>query len=117
MPAPASAESRSDGPRKRRLGVTLLDTRLAMALGTAAVGVLLVATLWTVQRRLIYFPLTQERASVTNQLPGADEVTFQTEDGLRLGGWFLPAAGGKSSSPTMLVFNGNAGDRSFRAPL
>jgi fermentation-respiration switch protein FrsA (DUF1100 family) len=35
---------------------------------------------------------------------------------LRLGGWFLPA----SSSPpaaAVLVFNGNAGNRSFRAPL
>jgi len=98
--------------------VTLLDTRLAMAFGAVAVGVvLLVALLWAVQRRLIYFPLPRDLASVATALPGAEEVTFETEDGLRLGGWFLPAAGGKSSGATVLVFNGNAGDRSFRAPL
>ncbi len=89
-----------------------------MAFGAVAVGVvLLVALLWAVQRRLIYFPLPPNLASVATALPGAEEVTFETEDGLRLGGWFLPAAGGKSSGATVLVFNGNAGDRSFRAPL
>jgi fermentation-respiration switch protein FrsA (DUF1100 family) len=98
--------------------VTLLDTRLAMAVGAVAVGVvLLVALLWAVQRRLIYFPLPRDLGSVATALPGAEEVTFETEDGMRLGGWFLPAAGGKSSGATVLVFNGNAGDRSFRAPL
>jgi fermentation-respiration switch protein FrsA (DUF1100 family) len=78
--------------------------------------VLLVALLWVVQQCLIYFPLPQELSPVATALPGAEDVTFQTEDGLRLGAWFLPAAGAESSA-TMLVFNGNAGDRSFRAPL
>jgi hypothetical protein len=97
--------------------VTLLDTRPAMAIGAAAVGVvILVALLWVVQRRLIYFPLTQDLAPVASALPGAEEVTFETDDGLRLGGWFAPAAGA-ASGVTMLVFNGNAGDRSFRTPL
>jgi fermentation-respiration switch protein FrsA (DUF1100 family) len=97
--------------------VTLLDTGLAMALGVVAVGaVLLVTLLWAVQRALIYFPLPDELAPVATALPGAEAVTLQTEGGLHLGGWFLPAAGAESSA-TMLVFNGNAGDRSFRAPL
>jgi fermentation-respiration switch protein FrsA (DUF1100 family) len=78
--------------------------------------VLLVAALWAVQRRLIYFPLPEEVAPVATALPGAEDVSFQTSDGLRLGAWFLPVAGAESSA-TMLVFNGNAGDRSFRAPL
>ncbi len=104
-------------PSEPRRGVTFLDTRLAMALGPVAVGVVLLVTLlWAVQRRLIYFPLPDELAPAATALPGAEEVTFQTEDGLRLGGWFSPAAGAESSA-TILVFNGNAGDRSFRAPL
>jgi fermentation-respiration switch protein FrsA (DUF1100 family) len=96
----------------------LLDTQRAMALGAVAVGVVgLVALLWVVQRRLIYFPLPQELAPVATALPGAQDLTFQTEDGLRLGAWFLPAAGAESRNATVLVFNGNSGDRSFRAPL
>ncbi len=97
--------------------MTFLDTRLAMALGPVAAGVLLLVTLlWAVQLRLIYFPRPDELAPAATALPGAEVVTFQTEDGLRLGGWFSPAAGAESSA-TILVFNGNAGDRSFRAPL
>jgi fermentation-respiration switch protein FrsA (DUF1100 family) len=96
----------------------LFDTRLAIAVGAVAVGVVvLVALVWVVQRRLMYFPLPQELGPVATALPGAEEVSFRTEDGLRLGGWFLPGAGGKGSRTTVLVFNGNAGDRSLRAPL
>jgi uncharacterized protein len=39
-----------------------------------------------------------------------------TEDGLRLKGWFVPARG-QDRGRTVLVLNGNAGDRSDRAPL
>jgi fermentation-respiration switch protein FrsA (DUF1100 family) len=48
-------------------------------------------------------------------LAGAEELTFETADGLRLGGWFVPAQGEAIAS--VLVFNGNAGNRSYRAPL
>jgi fermentation-respiration switch protein FrsA (DUF1100 family) len=43
-------------------------------------------------------------------------VKFATDDGLTLHGWFVPA----DSAParfTVIVFNGNAGHRGFRAPL
>jgi len=43
---------------------------------------------------------------------GLRDVVLETEDGIRLGAWYLP--GGRSA---VLVFNGNAGDRSMRAPL
>jgi predicted alpha/beta hydrolase len=49
-------------------------------------------------------------------LPGAEEITFETADSLHLGGWFAPTAA-TGPKATVLVFNGNAGDRSFRAPL
>ena len=97
--------------RAIELGVTLLDTGLALALRAVALGVVFLMTLlWVIQRRLIYFPLPQELPPVGAALPGVEDVTFQTEDGLRLGGWFLPAGSGESSA-TALVFNGNAGDR------
>ena len=78
------------------------------------VGVVL-AMMWVFQRRLIYFPLLQDLPPVRSSLPGAEEVTFETADGVRLGGWFL--AGRAARGPAVLVFNGNAGDRSYRAPL
>ena len=49
-------------------------------------------------------------------LPGGRDVVLDTEDGIRLGAWYLPAAGGQQG-PAVLVFNGNAGDRSLRAQL
>jgi fermentation-respiration switch protein FrsA (DUF1100 family) len=77
--------------------------------------VVVLAVLWLFQRRLIYFPLGAPVPAAASILPNADEVSFETEDGLRLGAWFVPAQG--ASRGTVLVFNGNAGDRSFRAPL
>ena len=41
-------------------------------------------------------------------------MVLQTSDGLRLGAWYLP---GRPGSAAVLVANGNAGDRSARAPL
>jgi uncharacterized protein len=85
--------------------------------GTVAITVtLLVAALWLFQRRLIYFPLSQDVPPVDTLLPGAEATTFVTADGLRLSGWFARAAA-PGPQATVLVFNGNAGDCSFRAPL
>jgi fermentation-respiration switch protein FrsA (DUF1100 family) len=81
--------------------------------------------LWALQRRLIYLPAPRAVPPAAAVLPGAEEVGFRTEDGLRLGGWFVPAAARDRASPgrpagrgaAVLVFNGNAGNRSLRAPL
>ena len=81
-----------------------------------AVAVLLLAVLWGFQRRLIYFPQPAAVPPVDSVLPGAREVTLHTHDGLSLGAWFLPAARA-DRGVTVLVANGNAGDRSVRAPL
>jgi uncharacterized protein len=73
------------------------------------------ALIWLFQRRLIYFPTGAPVPPAATILPNATDVTFDTEDGVRLGGWFTPTL--DASRGTVLVFNGNAGDRSFRAPL
>jgi uncharacterized protein len=77
--------------------------------------VLVLAVIWLFQRRLIYFPLNEPVPPAASVLPTAEEISFQTEDGLPLHGWFVPALG--AIRFTVLVFNGNAGDRSYRAPL
>ena len=88
---------------------------LAVAVIVTIVASGLVALIWSQQRRLIYFPSPGPVPSAAAILPGGRDVELHTEDAIRLGAWFLPAAGGPG--PGVLVCNGNAGDRSIRAPL
>ena len=86
----------------------LVAILLGLALG--------LALLWVGQRRMIYLPYGNVPSAALAGLPRADDVTFTTDDGLTLHGWFVPAA----SMParfTVIVFNGNAGHRGFRARL
>ena len=91
------------------------DLRALAGAVVAAAGVLL-AAVWLFQRPLVYFPLERSVPPVAAALPGAQEVAFRTADGLELRGWYLPA---RQPVPraAVLVFNGNAGDRSYRTPL
>lgn len=88
-------------------------TTLAAILGALAV---VVASAALLQRRLIYLPLTRHVPPPRAVLPGAEEVTFVASDGLDLHGWFVPPDP-TSDRITVLVCNGNAGNRAFRAPL
>jgi fermentation-respiration switch protein FrsA (DUF1100 family) len=74
------------------------------------------ALLWVGQRRMIYLPYGNVPSVASAGLPRADDVMFTTDDGLTLHGWFVPAAA-MPARFTMIVFNGNAGHRGFRAPL
>jgi uncharacterized protein len=96
---------------------------LTSLLVAAAALLAVVGLLWSQQRRLIYYPAPRAVPPAAAVLPAAEEVAFTTADGLRLQGWFVPAASppGRGSrqgrSPAVLVCNGNAGNRSLRAPL
>lgn len=81
-----------------------------------AVAALLLTLLWVFQRQLIYFPNPAYVGLASKVLPGAREVTLRTSDRLELGAWFLPARE-PDRGVTVLVANGNAGNRSMRAPL
>ncbi len=84
---------------------------LTLVVGSA---LLFVALIHFFQRRLIYYPMGRV-PPVEEALPGGNEVTFATAEGLTLGGWYLPPGGAPLG--TVLVFNGNAGNRSYRVPL
>jgi fermentation-respiration switch protein FrsA (DUF1100 family) len=84
---------------------------LAVALGSLIGAILLVP----LQRRFIYFP-TRTLSALNDVLPGAENVDFGTDDGLRLEGWFVPPRH-DGRSVTVVVFNGNGGNRSDRVPL
>jgi uncharacterized protein len=98
-----------------RVGITLL---VVVAVLAALLGLL-----WLFQRRLLYFPTPGPVPPAASVLPGAEDVTFETTDGLRLAGWFVPAPPGDPADragrarPAVLVCNANAGDRSMRARL
>jgi uncharacterized protein len=75
-------------------------------------AVVIVALTWALQRRLIYLP-----TQVVPAPPApVEEVTFETDDGLALAGWFLPATD-ERREVGVLVSNGNAGTRALRLPL
>jgi fermentation-respiration switch protein FrsA (DUF1100 family) len=81
-----------------------------------ALAVVALLVLWAAQRWLIYFPEGAPPSPTLVGLPTAEPVAFTTEDGLRLEGWFVPAQP-PHSGYTVIVFNGNAGNRAYRAPL
>jgi fermentation-respiration switch protein FrsA (DUF1100 family) len=89
---------------------------LAALATVALLTVVLLGLLWSQQRRLIYFPSPRQVPAAASVLGGVQEVVIETEDRIRLGGWFLPAPGG-GRGPAVLVCNGNAGNRALRAPL
>jgi uncharacterized protein len=88
---------------------------MRLALVAVLAVLVLVAIAWSQQRRLIYFPFGGVPDPVAVGLDGAAAVSFQTADGLTLSGWFVS----RTDRPdfTLIVFNGNAGNRAFRAPL
>ena len=68
--------------------------------------------LGALQRRLIYFPSAGPVPSATTVLRGGVDAVLHTDDGLELRAWFF-----KAGPSAVLICNGNAGDRSMRAPL
>jgi fermentation-respiration switch protein FrsA (DUF1100 family) len=97
---------------------------MRMLLPAVLVVIALLVFLWATQRRLMYFPMGQLLEPAEVGATHVERVTFPTSDGLTLQGWFFAASPSaspsSSSSPsrfTVIVFNGNAGNRSYRAPL
>lgn len=92
----------------RRIVTPLLTVVVVLAL--------LLVALWAGQRRLMYLPMGVVEPPERVGLAAAEQVTFRTADGVDLGAWFVPAAAGPPRG-TVIVFNGNAGNRSYRAAL
>lgn len=88
---------------------------LVRILGTLTAAVTIAASAgWALQRRLIYLPL-QRVPPIEQVLPGGEEITFTTADGLDLRAWFRPS--GLDPGPAVLVLPGNGGNRAGRALL
>jgi hypothetical protein len=94
--------------------MTIHAAARVLALAAAGVGVLLLL-IWLGQRRMIYFPSGTVRDPRDVGLVRAEQVRFATDDGLTLNGWFVPAE--RPGADTVIVFNGNAGNRAYRSDL
>jgi fermentation-respiration switch protein FrsA (DUF1100 family) len=81
-----------------------------------AMVLVVIALAWLFQRRLIYLAGPGNVPAAATILHAGEDVAFDTADGLPLRGWFVPATTGQSQA-TVLVLNGNAGNRVARAPL
>ena len=78
--------------------------------------IVILGVVWLAQRSLIYFPDGRVPAPAAVGLAAAEAVGFRTEDGLDLEAWFVPARE-PAADRTIVMFNGNAGNRAHRAPL
>jgi fermentation-respiration switch protein FrsA (DUF1100 family) len=82
-------------------------------LGFAAVAyAALVGGLYLFQRQLLYFPDRARPELFGLEQLGVREAMLQTEDGLSLLSWYLPAQPGR---PVIVYFHGNGGHIGYRA--
>ena len=93
----------------------LLELALRVIAVVVGVLVILTAYLYLTQRSSLYFPWS---GAVDPPPPGVEAMELATDDGLRLGAWFVPATPERAEAGlAVLVCNGNAGYRSHRLPL
>jgi fermentation-respiration switch protein FrsA (DUF1100 family) len=89
--------------------------RIAGLALVAAVAMLML--IWTFQRRLMYFPFPDVLPPGAVGLPGAEPAVFTADDGIVLHGWFVSGRRPGALDGTAILFNGNAGNRSYRGAL
>jgi uncharacterized protein len=89
---------------------------VSYALVVLLVLALIFAAVWLMQRRLIYFPDRSAPPPAEHVIPGGQDVTLHTSDGLSLTAWLIrPRSMDRRLG--ILVAPGNAGNRLARAPL
>lgn len=79
-----------------------------------------VGGMYAAQRSLIYYPSPGPLPGASDVLPGGQDVTLHTGDGLALSAWFFPAKGSvrdAETAPVVLFAQGNGGNRGGRVEL
>ncbi len=114
MPLLLAAERRARlGRRVRRISLWA-----ALALGCAAVAVLAAREANLLDRLLVYFPVRTLDATPADMGLDYEDVYFETSDGVKLHGWYVPGAddpsAGSGQAPCVVWFHGNAGNIGHR---
>jgi fermentation-respiration switch protein FrsA (DUF1100 family) len=93
----------------------LLDFALKGLVVVLLALLILTAFMFATQRSSQYFPWAY---AAVEPPQGVEALELETEHGLRLGAWFVPAAADDARpGPAVLICNGNAGYRAHRLPL
>lgn len=94
-----------------------LDAAWKREVAKAALGITPVLVVLPLLARdsLLYLPGTDVPPLPAVGLPDTEPLTVETDDGLALDAWFVPADG--ATVGAVLVLHGNGGDRADRAPL
>ncbi|MDS1272184.1 alpha/beta fold hydrolase [Lipingzhangella sp. LS1_29] len=90
---------------------------LRVVLVVLVVLLVLLGLLYVGQRKLIYLPGAADPGPATEHVAAATELVLNTEDGVALGAWLIPADAQTDRGMAVLVANGNAGSRASRAPF
>lgn len=90
----------------------MIDVRVSTILLYLVVATILLYVLWGLhllfrQPKLLYRPLRDVIATPTDRQLAYEEVAFHSGDGVRLTGWYIPAAGARF---TILFCHGNGGN-------
>jgi fermentation-respiration switch protein FrsA (DUF1100 family) len=78
-----------------------------------AIYVVFLAVLVLLQRQLMYFPDPTDFKPEAYGFSGFERITYKTKDGLQLHGFYAPPL--DKHKPTLIFFQGNAGDLGQRA--
>lgn len=98
--------------------------KTSVATGALVGGTVLLA--YTFQNNLLYYPTIPNKLPRTNEVgfrhPGEanldyDNVYLTTPDGLQLHGWFIKTKENYETAPTIVVFQGRAGNIGHRVPF
>jgi uncharacterized protein len=71
----------------------------------------LVAVMYLIQRKLLYFPETVRTQPSAVGLPAAEEITLDTADGEHVIAWHVPP---RANGPVVIYFHGNGGSLRLR---
>lgn len=80
---------------------------------TLASSLIVLGTLYMLQRNLIYFPVVEKPERDAYDALDMQEITVNTEDNLKLLAWYKKP---KNHKPTLLFLHGNAGHIGYRMP-
>src|ERR671914_3125185 len=95
--------------------MVLVDLAVKTFVVVALAILLLTVYLYVTQRSQLYFPWPEPISAAP---PGVEAIELETDDGLRLGAWFVPAISGSTEpGSALLVCNGNARSRGHRDSL
>lgn len=98
--------------RKRRLTASGVMSQLLYVLGMAGIGIVMLNLFfYAAQPGIVFHPMADLAETPSDWGMEFEDVNLESEDGIRLHGWYIPAP---NSRRVLLFLHGNAGNISHR---